>query len=43
MTNKNSKIEEKSGLFEVFFRGDVGFWGIMGVFRQSKALYPRKK
>jgi len=25
MTNKNSKIEGKSGFFKVFFEGDVGF------------------
>jgi len=30
MTNKNSKIEGKSGFFKVFFEGDVGFWGKNG-------------
>ena len=31
MTSKNSKIEGKSGFFEVFFEGDVCFWGKNGV------------
>jgi len=31
MKSKNSKIEGKSGFFEVFFEGDVCFWGKNGV------------